>query len=282
MSRNRGVALILVLMVTGVLGLLILQISLTVADHTSRAQRLVERTESDLRLISANSALMFALLTKPWSKDVSAVSDDPFSANWNFSGERFLVSGFEISIQDLAGLNPLPQPGAGDGLLAQMLQATGVPRERAIGAARALAAIQRPPEQIPLQDFYELGLVTGLNAQEINSLRRATTLFPTRAFNPLTAPPEALATRFSGSALRGLEALRARGELDDSSFFSALGIGGDEFVTFFPGPGFTVTTRVSSGLVTAAEELTLSIDPYATEPLLVWSRRRPPAAGVSR
>jgi hypothetical protein len=282
MKRQRGVALILVLMVTGVLSLLMLQIGLTVAEQTSRAQRLIERAESDLRLASTNSALLFALLTHPWGPDSSVISDDPYAVNWNFRGKTFTVDGVEVSIQDLSGLNTLPQPGAGEGLLAQMLGAIGVPRDRAALAARQLAATQSPPELIPVQDFYELRLVAGLTVEETAALRRSATLFPTRAFNPATAPVDALAARFSGSAMQGLETLRERGALDDSAYSRLLDNGGDEFVNFYPGPGFVISTRVSSGVVTAAEELTLTIDPYATEPLVVWSRRRPAGGSIGR
>jgi hypothetical protein len=157
-----------------------------------------------------------------------------------------------------------------------------VPRDRAALAARQLAATQSPPELIPVQDFYELRLVAGLTVEETAALRRSATLFPTRAFNPATAPVDALAARFSGSAMQGLETLRERGELDDSAYSRLLDNGGDEFVNFYPGPGFVISTRVSSGVVTAAEELTLTIDPYATEPLVVWSRRRPAGGSIGR
>lgn len=275
MRQQRGVALILVLMVTGVLALLLLQIGLTAREHTARAQRLLERADADFKLRSINAELMFAMATESWGVDPNRPPQGPYAQNWNFRGQPFTVNAATIVLQDLAGLIPLPQPGSGAAGLALILKNVGVPIDRARAAAAALERVQAPPDFIPLQDLHELSLISDLTPEEISRLRQLATLYPTMTFNPATAPAVSLAVRFSGSALQGLEALRERGELDEPGFFSVTGLGGDEFVSFFPGPGFRITTRVSLGVSEAAEELTLTVDPYATDPFVVWSRRRP-------
>lgn len=274
MRSQRGVALILVLMITGVLGLLLLQIGLTAKEHTARAQRLLERAETDLKLRSVNAELLLAMATESWGFNPNTPPKSPYAQLWNFRGQPFSVGDGTISVQDLAGLIPLPQPGGNTDGLFLALQNIGVPPERARVAVAALQKMQGPPEMIPLQDFFELGPVGELHMDEIERLRQIATLYPSLTFNPASAPAASLAVRFSGSSLTGLEALRERGELDESGFFSVTGLGGDEFISFFPGPGFRINTRVSLRSSQAAEELTVTVDPYATEPFVVWSRRR--------
>ena len=58
-KRQQGVALIMVLMITGILGLLMLQIGLTAREHVARAQKLLDRAEATLRLQSRESAMVY-------------------------------------------------------------------------------------------------------------------------------------------------------------------------------------------------------------------------------
>lgn len=279
--QQRGVALVLVLMVTGVLSLLLLQIGLTAREHTARAKRLLERADADLKLRSVNAELMFAMATESWGVDTARPPQNLVAQTWNFRGQPFKVDDATVMLQDLAGLVPLPQPGGSASGFSLVLQNVGVPVDRARSASAALERAQAPPDFMPLQDLYELSLISELKPDEISRLRDVTTLYPTLTFNPSTAPAISLAVRFSGSSLQGLEALRERGELNEPGFFSVTGLGGDEFVSFFPGPGFRINSRVSLANSEAAEELTLTVDPYATDPFVVWSRRRPSTGSVS-
>lgn len=236
MKRERGVALILVLMVTGVLGLLILQISLTAKEHTRRAQRLVDRVNADLGLRSADAALLFALATHEWGGSREHESSDEHVRNWRFDGTPFVVGGARIQIQDLSGLVPIPQPGTSVRGFERILQQVGMSSDRARAAVDQLESMQSPPDFIPLQDFHEFAVIGGMAPGEIRRLEAASTLYPTRFFNPATAPTDALAARFSGSVLQGLLALREKDRLDPISFFSLTGEGGDDSISFYPVP----------------------------------------------
>ena len=126
---------------------------------------------------------------------------------------RFPLIQLKIAIQDLSGLIPMPQPGENASRLSRILQSAGVPEDEARRAAQKIGAMQAPPQWTPLQDPYELRVIAGLSATQIQRLARVATLYPAGSFNPGTATPEALATLHSGSALQGLAALRARDEL---------------------------------------------------------------------
>ena len=282
MRAERGVALVLVLMISGTLGLLMLQFGLTAREQTARAQKLVERAQADLRLRSINTQVLFALTTNSWDLRRQQESEDPFVAGMNFRGEPFSVGDATVAVQDLSGLVAFPQPGVGGARLDSVLAASGVPEERARSIAERIIRMPPPPKGAPLQDFYELTLIAGLARGEADKLPAIATLYPTRGFNPVTAPDRALRAMFSGSVLQGLEARRESGSLDAQGFFSVTGVGLEDSTVFFPGPGFEIRTRVSFGSATAAEERSLTIDPYGRYPISVWSRRRPLAESLDR
>lgn len=277
---STGVALILVLMITAVLGLLMLQLGLTAKDHTNRAQRLLDRATADVQLRSVQSALLFEMATRPWEKSADFDAATFPGEFWNFGGRSFKFLEANVSIQDMSGLLPFPQPGESAGRLSQMLQAVGVPEDAARFAADKIGAMQAPPLSMPLQDPYELGVVGGLSPAQVRRVAAVGTLYPTRSFNPGTATPAALAALYSGSTREGLGDLRARDELNRSAYRAILGEAADEMAFFYPGPGFRISTRVSLGVAVAAEDLTVTIDPYSPTPFSVWARRRPESSAT--
>lgn len=278
---QQGVALIVVLMLVAVLGLLMLQLSLTAKANTARAQNLLDRTRAELGAQSALAELTFSLLTNNWviqnqADTVSAADElvEAYPARWNFRGESFSVGNTVIQIQDLSGLLPVPLPGQSMATLASALRQTGVEPDRADRAARVIEAMQREEGGLPLQDFSELTNLAGIQAFEIERLRSVMTLAPVVNFNPDTAPNDALAVRFSGSLLDGLLALRASDTLNNLSYAAVIGSGGDEFVDFYPGPALSVSVSVRAGDAMARVTSSLLIRPYEFEPLLPWSLRR--------
>lgn len=112
MRPTRGVALVLVLAVTGVLALLIVQIGLNQRSHVAQAQRLLDRSEASLKLYSVENAVLYSMLTRERNANpVDIAGDNPFAKSWNFSGAPFEVGGNTIRLQDLGGLFALPLPG---------------------------------------------------------------------------------------------------------------------------------------------------------------------------
>lgn len=122
MKRQGGVALVLVLAVTGVLALLALQIALTAKSQVRQAQALSDRAEAELKLHSEEAALIFSLLTNEPNADPrrynTAEPNNPYAKAWNFRGELFEVNGGSFLLQDVGGssqcrsrpIRPNPSP----------------------------------------------------------------------------------------------------------------------------------------------------------------------------
>jgi len=277
-TRQSGVALVLVLSLAAVLGLLVLQLALTAKSQTSRAQSLIDRAEADLLARSASADLSFCLLTATWVESKSQTSDgiaaNSLPAVWNFRSEIFSLNGVEFAIQDVAGLLPLPRRGEATLPLVSLMEQLGIEKARAEEVGRVAYQYQVDPANLPLQDIYELGQLAGLSAEEIDRLRPFVTVVPSFTFNPGTAPVPVLKTRYQGSALEGLLALRGDGALDAAGYASVLGIGGDEFIEFYPGPALRWQVVAEVGDARSTVESTVLIRPYEYEPFLPWAQRR--------
>ena len=106
MRRERGIALIQVLLVAGIIGLLMLQIGLTAREQVAHAQALADRSELQLAAQSREAALTYTLLTEPLVRVPD--SKNPYAAAWNFHGEPFTVDGVTFTIQDESGKMQVP------------------------------------------------------------------------------------------------------------------------------------------------------------------------------
>lgn len=276
MRDQHGVAMVLVLAVTGVLALLILQIGLTSRQHVAQAQRLVDRVEAELRLRSRESALLYSMLTRERNADPrEAANGNPYAAAWNFRGAPFQVDGATIRLQDMSGLFPVPLPGSPIGEFAALLVTTGVDRTRAEQAARSLQQELVTPRRRPLQSLEELGPIAGLTAAEIDRIQDLATLYPISAVNPGTAPQEVLAVKYAGSTLEGATALRREGLLDERSLEKLTGEPLDDMkATFLVGPGFRLDITVDFRGVRLRRQSIWAVRPASdANPLELWSYR---------
>ena len=288
MQRARGVALIMVLMITGVLGLLMLQIGLTARDHVARAQLLVDRAEASLRLQSRESAMVFSLMTQEWFEGkADQNSANPYAAKWNFRGEPFETDAARFRIQDIKGLFPMPQPGDSNASFERFLVALGVDRVRAERVAEQYSEFQasdrdrRDAALLPLQAFGELRGVLELTPAELLTIESRATLYPSSEINPATASEAFLKTRFDETAVESLKQLRAVGGMDAVAFSKVVEKGADDLTVFYPGPALRFDIDLAVSGVRFRRESTLVVRPYADEPLILWGRRRLDAEGAA-
>jgi general secretion pathway protein K len=275
---SSGVALILVLMITGLLSLLILQISLTAKAHVDRSKRLLDRAEASLLVHSGESELMFALLTQPWTAAAPG-GEDPFPAAWNFSGSAFEIGPTRYRVQDLAGLMSLPGLTDDLGDFSRLLDTIGVARGQAVLVEREVARVlgrDRFGENVagvPIQSVRQLSLEGVLTPEQITRLESLTNVFPVPLFNPNTAPSEVLLARFPGLAGESVALARNEGALDESTWERVTGRVADDFTSFFPGPFFRLSIEASSGEAMARRETVVNLAPNDFVPIEIRSRR---------
>jgi general secretion pathway protein K len=288
MKRERGIALIQVLLVTGIIGLLMLQMGLTAREQVARAQALADRAELQLAAQSRESALLYSLLTEPMVRVPE--SKNPYAAAWNFQGEPFTVDGITFSIQDESGRMRVPDLADND--FEQLLLTLGVEPNRARKLALELMAVQgsspgiralgeeggeraQPaPGKYPLQDLGQLKLLPGMDLDLYRRLRPLLTLYPTPGFNPTTALPGLLGAQMTKSQVTGVEDARKGGELDSLALWKLTGVEANETTVLSPGPGLTVRLEMALRKARTTRTTIFIVRPYQAEPLAVWQRMR--------
>jgi general secretion pathway protein K len=288
MNRQRGIALVQVLLITGIIGLLMLQMGLTAREQVARAQALADRAELQLAAQSRESALLYSLLTEPLVQVPE--SDNPYTAAWNFHGVPFVVDGITFTIQDQSGLMRVPDqdgsefeqllvglevaPDRARRLTRELMELQGAQvQTRALGEG-GLAAASQGGSLFPLQDIGQLRLLPSMDSVLFARLQPLLTLYPTPGFNPTTARPELLAARLTGSQAKGLAAARADGEVDALTLWKLTGSEADETTVLAPGPGLTVRLEMDLRAAHTTRTTTFMIRPYQAEAVAVWQRSR--------
>lgn len=260
-------------MVSGVLGLLLLQFGLTSRGQVDQSQRLLDRAHAELRWHTREAELKFELLTQPWGAASSGATLTGIATRWRFDNQIFEVGDDSIRLQDISGLMVLPQGPGSMEEFESLLVAVGVAPDRARNAALGLMARLSVPGSLPIQSVVELRYL-GLTPVEIEKLRVVSSSFPSQSFNPSTAPIEVLTARYRSSSVQSaLLALRERGRLDAGSYASALDSPAEDFTVFFPGPAFRWQIVAGQGLSGVGRERVWVVRPYDSEPLLLWESR---------
>lgn len=294
--------MILVLMITGILGLLMLQVSLTAREHVARAQLLADRVDLALGGQSREAAMYFTLLTQTWVEQPQA--DNPYAAAWNFHDRPFTVDGVTYRLQDVSGLLPLPldsprhfvalllqlgvEPARatrlGDQLMALQGVSMGLPRPGVRGSgpqdARPRPLPAADDARFPVQSVAELRWLPDMDEELLARLEPLVTLYPTPGFNPLTAPAELLRLRLSPSAADALLQLREAGAVRDTSLWNLAGIEADDLTTLYPGPAIRIDMHIEHRDVAVRRQSTVILRPYARDPFAVWSQSE--SSGASR
>jgi general secretion pathway protein K len=286
MKRQRGIALIQVLLITGIIGLLMLQMGLTAREQVARAQALADRAELQLAAQSRESALLYSLLTEPLAQDPE--SANPYAAAWNFHGVPFVVDGITFTIQDESGRMRVPLLDSRN--FESLLHSLGVEPDRAKALGRELMTLQGTvpvqralgeevarqgtvaPGKYPLQDLGELRLLPSMDEELYRRLRPLLTLYPTPGFNPMTAASVLLDAQMTKSQVTGVVDARGQNSLDQSTLWKLTGAQADEQTVLLPGPGLTVHLEMELRGRRAVRTTTVSVRPYSTEPLGVWQR----------
>ena len=111
--QQHGIALIQILLLTGILSVLALYMTQTASSQVAQAKLANDKAQALVSLHSAESLLLFELLTQ--TKRVGAVGQEEkengINAKWNFYAKPFTINeNVTVKIQDQAGLINLHYP----------------------------------------------------------------------------------------------------------------------------------------------------------------------------
>jgi type II secretory pathway component PulK len=272
MRRHQsGVAMVFVLALTVVLGMLILQFSLTAKSQLAQATILLDRARAELLAHSLESELLFVLLTEP--RSTGPIVDERGVPQWNFEGSPFDFRGQSVRIQDMSGLFSMPGPGAPTRDFESLLETLGIDPETARAAGKGLFAAQMMPTKFPLQTFSEVAAVTSLPRDTVARLEDVASFYPAVIFNPVTAPREVLETRYGRDVAGFLLRQRHERRLNETDVERITAQEIDMLTSLLVGPGFRLEVEAKVSEVRLVKRSVWTVYPSEEQnPLLLWSR----------
>jgi general secretion pathway protein K len=275
--KNKGIALIQVLLITGIISILALYFSATAREQVKLAQLATERAEAILAIKTAQSRLLMTLLTQLREPNVNTADD--ISSQWNFYGEPFeLKNEVSANIQDQGGLmgigfpdpklikDILEQNGA-DGTLGPVITDSLLDWQDADRLTRINGAEQGSyelgPRNASISLHQEVSQVRGMSAALWHKFGAIFTLYQRGPFNPMAAPPEILTGLIGRDRAAEYLAQRKSAPITAKSFSAMTGLQESMEQIFYPGNVMEITLRARRGEVILNKTMMLELDPYA-------------------
>lgn len=273
MKKQSGIALILVLLITGILAMLVTQLSLVARQHVRQSQLLVERAQLRLDSYSLEAQLLFGLLTQSRNQPkVVLPAEGSVRHEISMEGTPVEVPDGVVAIQDVAGLLMIPAPTSDTVDFLRLLIAMGVKPEEGRNYAAALSSALMGRDQIPLQSFNDLAKVSGLDIGLIEQLREVSTFYPTTILNPATAPEPVLMARYGDDAAQRILRVRSKDYLSEGDFASAMGRDLDPLESLVVGPGFRISVSLTRGRQRVYRMAIWTVAPTLEDaPIRLWS-----------
>ena len=262
MRKQRGVALIQVIIITSIILLLTIFFLSVAKSQVARAAALQAKSLAYMAQYSGKNRVLFGLLTK----DSMQLREQ----GWNFYGQAFSINEYtKVQLQDLNGLFSfitMTEATMLERLLQQYLenkQAATIANSvmdwidsdsvrRANGAEQNDYPAGITVRNARIQTFTELVYINGMSVEAEQALIANTTFQPTPFFNPMTAPEPVLAiyTQDSNKASEVI-ALQQTINFNRKEVRDLSGLESDESIMYFIGPGYriTLTAQVENSYV---------------------------------
>lgn len=208
-TKNNGIALIQVLLITAILTVFALFFTKTAKNQVEMAGWSNDRALAEVTLHSAMNEVLFTLLTNEKEHIKSSESGSDITEKWNFYGKPFLLNeSVTVEIQDQSGL--LGIHGLDKELFVKFLSSNGIKTSRAELVADRLLdwqdvdSIQRPlglesesgseHRNANVPDLTDIENAVDLTDKEKKLIYENTTIYFNGALNPLTASEELINT----------------------------------------------------------------------------------------
>ena len=262
MRKQRGVALIQVIIITSIILLLTIFFLSVAKSQVARAAALQAKSLAYMAQYSGKNRVLFGLLTK----DSMQLREQ----GWNFYGQAFSINEYtKVQLQDLNGLFSfitMTEATMLERLLQQYLenkQAATIANSvmdwidsdsvrRANGAEQNDYPAGITVRNARIQTFTELVYINGMSMEAEQALIANTTFQPTPFFNPMTAPEPVLAiyTQDRNKASEVI-ALQQTINFNRKEVRDLSGLESDESIMYFIGPGYriTLTAQVENSYV---------------------------------
>ncbi|RXF02889.1 type II secretion system protein GspK [Pseudoalteromonas sp. PS5] len=288
-NKQRGIALVQVLIISGVLMLLGIFIQQTLRQQAQVVAIGNDKVMLRLALEDAQAQVVTALLSHNRYQEPNA--QNMVVKSWNFYGQPFIVGDVTVKLQDISGLlnintgsrimltryfeKHLDEPSLTDHLVDSIADWKDADNLKHLnGAEKADYKNGITPRNDYLQSIDELKTIMehlklGFNhAQSVQSLSFARI----SGFNPLNAPVDVLETLLQNDdQIQQVIQARDQGQLTGLRFYQITGIDYDEYVTFGTSQHIRLELSATKNGVRVTKKLSLKVNPRALEKSLTIS-----------
>jgi general secretion pathway protein K len=293
-TKQTGVALIQVLLISAIITLLAIRFSYTAREQVSTATTFEQRIQATQLLQSTQSKMIFTLLTE---EDFAKANEIfPMSEPWNFYGKSFYLEQTDstyvkVSMQDNAGLLPQqfitwPQwkkvfasMGYNEQQIAKLSGEINDWQDRDLDSwlvgdmePNALTngnSYRNLPIQLPqeIDNFFNENLV------KLHDVKNISMYYPIGGFNLMNAPELLITYLFPENEASEMLSKRAANQLTSRDVIDLLGSQYDDVIyKFFPATQIKLTIEVKLNEIQLQETIEIKLQPRAEEPFLVFSR----------
>ncbi len=295
-TKQRGVALIQVLLISALVMMLALQISFDTKSQLRLATGYTHKVNAETQIYSAKSELLYTLITQNHAKQAN---DDGLVGKWNFYNKPFFIDQVEVRMQDAAGLHSII--ASPSNRLAQQLVYLGMPETTAERFSPTFLNWQLPESDwkfgglteqefddlaitpryglIQFQSEFELILKALLAADKIdeNNLIARTkccfSMYSAGSLNLLTAPEAIWGALVGPDFVESLAAERELGSLDRASFLRITGWQSQESIGFLNSSTVLLEFKATSADITQRLKLDVTLQSESSNmPFLIRKR----------
>lgn len=293
MKFNQGIALVQVLLISGILTVFALFMNQQAQEQVRLALLAQQRAQAELLLVTAKNRVFLALMTEPRFTPNTRSNEQSvaLSQKWNFYNRPFeLMEHVTVEMQDQAGLLSLHLPHVSR--LSRLLRNNGVSYERSeqiIGHLLDWQDSDNKPRTLGresnfqhvvrngnIQSLLELDKVIELSPEERKLLTQNCTIYYNGDFNPFHAPIELISALSSSESGNRISEMRQYQQLDINEFNEITGIRDDD-ISFFPVNTVSIKIHVSYFGVELEEQIVARLNPYAVNkqlPIKLLAQRR--------
>jgi general secretion pathway protein K len=296
-TKNAGIALIQVLLITAILSVLALYLSKTARDQVTVARWLDDKASAQIAIHSAEAQILFSLFTEPFLAESSVSSDETIEQDaevdreqplalkniWNFFGHPFAINNqVTIRMQDQAGLINAHY------LISKIIRTLIESQEYSEIEANvmidhlldwqdidSIARINGNEDQGfdknirngAMSSIYDLVHISGIPPSILPLLYQNVTIYHRGNFNPMNASVELLAALSNQDIAEQVNELRINRQLNRKNFKELTDIKEDDDIFMFPSNYLAITIVGQVGEVQARKAMIISIQPNASNNL---------------
>ncbi|MFT7008489.1 MAG: general secretion pathway protein K [Colwellia sp.] len=277
MTKQKGIALVQVLIITAILSVIAIYITKSARLQIQVATWATDKSQATIIAHSAQNKLIFELLTRDWQTNNQDPNLNSISAKWNFYNQPFeLQAGVVVNLQDQAGLIDIHYPNRN--VITRRLLLAGLSDGDAQEAVDILldwqdsdSILRRFGKEFPvigrngpMADIREWLLQGTLSEQQFENIREDFSIAGAGHLNLMNSPKSLLTALTNESIADEVVRLRNNNSLNRQLMSRVTGILQDEDIIFAVSNKQRISITVAYGEAEVNKQIQIELDPYST------------------